>query len=269
MSERPYPMMLFVAALPLSCADGLPENVATLNVGMNAPLAGMTSSGGSPGGGGETTASGGTTPIVSGGLGGSEMIFPPLPSSGGVPTTAAAGSNNTGTAGNSSGGESSGGAPNEGGAGGEGPEPVLYQHARLLALSEIGGQVFASVAELNLLNQAGTPINRGAWTVSADSEEVQDEMTPAENAIDDDPQTFWHTEWNPGGEGDAPLPHQLIVDLGSPQTISGFVYLPRQEGENGRIAGYEFYLSENGSTWVTAATGTFSDSTAAQTVLFE
>jgi endo-alpha-N-acetylgalactosaminidase len=61
----------------------------------------------------------------------------------------------------------------------------------------------------------------------------------------------------------------LIVDLGSPQTISGFVYLPRQEGENGRIAGYEFYLSENGSTWVTAATGTFSDSTAAQTVLFE
>jgi endo-alpha-N-acetylgalactosaminidase len=64
-------------------------------------------------------------------------------------------------------------------------------------------------------------------------------------------------------------PHWLTIDLKTPQTITGFSYLPRQTGTHGRIKGWEFYVSKDGVTWGTAVkTGSFPDGTALQTVTF-
>ena len=35
------------------------------------------------------------------------------------------------------------------------------------------------------------------------------------------------------------------------RTIGGFSYTPRQDGVNGRVANYEFYVSLDGKTWGT------------------
>jgi len=156
-------------------------------------------------------------------------------------------------------------------AGAGGAPPVGFRYAKLVATSEQSGAVWSSVAELQILTTGGTPISRTGWTVTADSEETDDEQDPATNAIDGDNATFWHTDWEPppNDVNDPKLPHSLIVDMKSAHAVTGFSYLPRQTGKNGHIKGYEFYLSKDGTAWGTAVkTGTFPDVTTLQTVTF-
>jgi hypothetical protein len=80
--------------------------------------------------------------------------------------------------------------------------------------------------------------------VKADSEETSGDSGFGANAVDDDPDTFWHTEWVRKSPG---LPHEIILELLPPSTIEGFTYLPRQdESDHGTIKDYEFYVSNDG-----------------------
>src|SRR3989442_835377 len=103
--------------------------------------------------------------------------------------------------------------------------------------------------------------------VSVDSQELVGENGAATNAIDGNPATYWHTEWS---QQTAPLPHTLVLDLGSQYLVDGFGYLPRQDGTpNGTIAGYEFYVSADGTTWGSAvAAGTLAADSTEKTVRF-
>src|SRR5215831_18210960 len=103
--------------------------------------------------------------------------------------------------------------------------------------------------------------------VTVDSQELIGENGAATNAIDGKPATMWVTEWF---QRTAPLPHTLVLDLGGQYQVDGFRYLPRQDGSsNGTIAGYQFYVSPDGTTWGTAiAAGTFAADTTEKTVRF-
>jgi hypothetical protein len=85
---------------------------------------------------------------------------------------------------------------------------------------------------------------RGVRRITADSEQPGYD---AENAIDGDAQTFWHTSW----DNDAPeFPHELTIELDTPQALAGFVATPRQDGNrNGWIKDYAFYTSLDGESW--------------------
>jgi F5/8 type C domain len=244
---------------------------------------GGVSSGGNPGagtsaGGTPTAGSGGKAGAGSGGAG----------AGGGGAGGAGAGGGGAGGAGGVGGNAGGGGAAGAGGAGGTagtggasgggsggnaggGAGPTGFRYARLEATSEQAGNVWASVAELELYTTGGNAIPRTGWQVTADSSELDDEDTPAAAAIDGDTATFWHTEWEPAPDNvnDAPLPHHLDIDLGSAQTILGFSYLPRQDRTNGRIKDWKFYLSTDGVSWGTAIkTGTFPAGAAVQRVDF-
>ena len=103
--------------------------------------------------------------------------------------------------------------------------------------------------------------------VSVDSQELVDGNGAATNAIDGNPTTLWRSERS---QRTAPLPHTLVLHLGGRYQVDGFRYLPRQDGRsNGTIAGYQFYVSDDGSTWGTAvAAGTFAADTTEKTVRF-
>ncbi len=73
------------------------------------------------------------------------------------------------------------------------------------------------------------------------SERTKEDGT-AENAIDGQTADYWHTEWS---EAEPAHPHQIVVDLGQSQTISGFRYVPRQSPGAGRIKNYRIYVGEN------------------------
>lgn len=79
----------------------------------------------------------------------------------------------------------------------------------------------------------------------------------AANAIDDDPKTFWHTHPN---EGEKNPPQGFDVDLGRDIKITGFTYLPRQDGtSHGMTDRYRLELSRDGERWVKVAEGEFSN----------
>ncbi len=89
----------------------------------------------------------------------------------------------------------------------------------------------------------------------------------ASNAIDDDPATFWHTNWSSSRE---PFPHEIQIDLGQSLTLIGLTQLPRQGNSNGRIRRYEVYVSDNPSEWGDAvAEGTFANDERRQEVRFD
>jgi hypothetical protein len=80
-----------------------------------------------------------------------------------------------------------------------------------------------------------------------DSEELIGENGAAANAIDGNEDTIWHTQWY----NSRPMhPHEIVIDLGGTFDVGGLSYLPRQDSsENGMIAGYEVYISQDGSAW--------------------
>jgi hypothetical protein len=101
-----------------------------------------------------------------------------------------------------------------------------FRPAQTLADITLDG-LFASKST-NTLRELGAKIH-------ADSEAPGYE---AALAMDDDPDTCWHTKWEPSP---APMPHELLVDLGREVTLTGITYLPRQDMANGRIAECELF----------------------------
>jgi hypothetical protein len=148
------------------------------------------------------------------------------------------------------------------------------RYVRLVALSEINGQAWTSAAELNVFGTAvaSPPTSslipqQQMRVVSVDSQELGGENGTATNALDGNSATLWVTEW---AQRTAPLPHTLVLDLGASYQVDGLRYMPRQDGNpNGTMAGYEFYVSPDGTTWGSAvAAGTFAADTTEKTVRF-
>jgi hypothetical protein len=77
----------------------------------------------------------------------------------------------------------------------------------------------------------------------------------AQNAIDDNPNTIWHTSWQPTPK---PYPHEIQIELPEPIAIKGLKYTPRQDQSNGWISEYQVYVSDDGKIWgKPCAAGTF------------
>lgn len=99
--------------------------------------------------------------------------------------------------------------------------------------------------------------------VSVDSYQAGDE---GYKAIDNDPSTIWHTAWTPTN---APLPHNIQIDLGDDYRVSKMTYVPRADGSNGRIKDYELYISNDRTNWGTyVKKGAFTNTSAATTIEF-
>lgn len=85
-------------------------------------------------------------------------------------------------------------------------------------------------------------------------------------AIDGDHSSFWHTQYQPSAP---PLPQSITLDQGSARTVSGLMYLPRQDGNtNGNITGYKVYSSSDGVAFTQIASGTWSSDASQKSVSF-
>ena len=144
--------------------------------------------------------------------------------------------------------------------------PVTARYFKFVALSEMYGRAWASVAELNVnivQNLSGAASNKQS-IISVDS----DADNSMKLAADGDIQTCWQTVLN--GFYRAPYPHEIQIGLAKEATIKGLKYTPRQDSEEGRIAAYEIYVSNDGNNWgKPVATGTFAPGKDTQTVTFK
>jgi hypothetical protein len=222
----------------------------------------MPVAGSATGGGGMATAGSAAGGMGGGGMAGATMGGGGMGGAGGAGGGGMGGKGGMGGMGGTSAGT---------GGGGAGGGPTGHRYVRFVAKSEQAGKQWSACAELGLFTTGGTAIPRNGWTITADSEETDDQDAPATNAIDGNNSTFWHTEWEPAPDdvNDAKLPHQLVIDLGSARPITGFSYTPRQSGTNGHIEDWEIYLSNTNGNWGTAVdTGTFPAGTATQSITF-
>jgi endo-alpha-N-acetylgalactosaminidase len=139
-------------------------------------------------------------------------------------------------------------------------------------------------SSMNTLRRATTflaVLGVGAWAalareeaklslklVKVDSEETAGEDGKGSNAVDGDPATFWHTQWQ---DASPAHPHEIIIELSRAAKIKGFTYLPRQDdGVNGTIKGYELYVSTDGKEFgEPVKKGTFEEGKEKKTVTFE
>ena len=94
--------------------------------------------------------------------------------------------------------------------------------------------------------------------VKVDSEETAGENGKGANAVDGDPATFWHTQWQ---DASPEPPHEIVIEMSQSAAIVGFTYLPRQDdSDHGNIANYEFYTCTDGVNFgEPVAKGTFAN----------
>jgi hypothetical protein len=107
-------------------------------------------------------------------------------------------------------------------------------------------------------------VSKTGWLSNVDS---QESGASGSMAIDGNPNTIWHTRWSTNPNS---YPHVFQVDMGSRYSVHKFIYLPRQEGVNGRIKQYELYISDDYDDYgLPVATGEWENTAAPQTVILK
>ena len=116
--------------------------------------------------------------------------------------------------------------------------PQTGRYIAIQALSSQDGKPEVSIAELYLRDADGNRLSREPWTVKyADSEEIRRGNFTADKVFDLQESTYWRT-----AKG-AELPHLLVIDLGSVQTITALDYLPRVDaGAPGSIKDFKIFV---------------------------
>ncbi len=115
---------------------------------------------------------------------------------------------------------------------------------------------------------AWSGIPRTGWKLEYVNSEEPDGYG-ATQSFDGNPATFWHTRFRAAHL--PPPPHEIQLDLGATRLVTGFEYLPRQDGITvGDIGSFAFYVSKDGKKWgKPVTTGKFATSSSLKRVLFK
>ena len=116
--------------------------------------------------------------------------------------------------------------------------PKTGRYIALQALSTHAGKSDVAVAEIYAIGLNGSRMSRDQWTVKySDSEDIRRGNFTVDKTFDLQESTYWRTAKN------AELPHLMVIDLGSEQTVTGIDYLPRAEqGAPGSIKDYQVFV---------------------------
>ncbi len=115
--------------------------------------------------------------------------------------------------------------------------PQKGRYLAIECLSTQDGKPQAAIAELYLQGADGKRIAREPWTTKYANSEEENGNHMGDKSFDLQESTYWLTEKS------ASMPHLLIIDLGSVQTVSALEYCPRAEqGAPGSIKNYKIYI---------------------------
>lgn len=92
------------------------------------------------------------------------------------------------------------------------------------------------LAEIELIDENGNTVNKDFWTVVHTNSEARE--CPAEFLFDGEDNNFWHSAYS---GNIAPLPHQVIIDLGEIQTFKGIRMKPRKVSIPGCVKDFQLY----------------------------
>ena len=144
------------------------------------------------------------------------------------------------------------------------------RYVRLVAVNAVtdNSYVFASAAEIRLTGEVYVdPMppemepDDDSWDIPLSALEVScgdyepdggSSEGPPELAVDENPATMWHTDW----EGTSRENHWFQFEVTEDYTVCGLRYLPRQTGNsNGTITQYQILVSDDGENFTLVAEG--------------
>ena len=103
-------------------------------------------------------------------------------------------------------------------------------------------ETFASLAEVDLIAPDGFLLDRSKWRIAyVDSEETAQEDSRAENLLDGDIETIWHSVWSLEHTSN---PHRIVIDLGANTTAAGVRLTPRQGEHPAKTKAFKVYFGE-------------------------
>lgn len=152
---------------------------------------------------------------------------------------------------------------------GEGRSPlfplVTYALRRVPPISDENLVSYTEVDYVRVYEAPGSVtglVPRNTYIVNA--VDSQDAANMAVKAIDGDYTTVWTSV------SGVPKPHRIVIDLGSPKTVTGLRYLPRQMTGTleGLILSYEISVSSNGSTFTPVVNGNWSNTPLEKSAIF-
>lgn len=129
------------------------------------------------------------------------------------------------------------------------PEPETAKFVKMVCLEPMTpGEPYAAIAELTpiVTRIVGEYPARAFFSVSYVSSELP-EGGAARNALDGNPDTFWHTM---KGVTVSSYPHDIRIDLGGERKLRG-ITCRSAPIEGARVKDYEVYVSMDGENWGT------------------
>lgn len=87
----------------------------------------------------------------------------------------------------------------------------------------------------------GKFVSRDGWKAEAST---TNQKFVAENTIDGDPKTYWHSDYAQDGSSQVKPPFYLTYYLPKKTTVSGLSYTPRQDNTTGTVTAYNIYASD-------------------------
>ena len=116
-----------------------------------------------------------------------------------------------------------------------GQQKGRYLAIEILSTQKEGDRV--AIAELYLQGADGQRISREPWTTKYATSEDENGNHTGDKVFDLQESTYWQTEKG------SQLPHLLVIDLGTEQTVTALEYLPRAEqGAPGSIMNYRLFI---------------------------
>ncbi|HEX5551968.1 MAG TPA: discoidin domain-containing protein [Chitinophagaceae bacterium] len=107
--------------------------------------------------------------------------------------------------------------------------------------------------------------NMRAWASSAHAANYKGYDYVAAHAVDDRPETIWHSEWEPK----AALPQSLTIDMGRLYQVEGLVCQPRLDGtDKGMITTCNVYISKDGTHFKKVDSGKWHPSPGSKAIQF-
>ena len=146
----------------------------------------------------------------------------------------------------------------------------------ILPLERIGSKTssFKGVIDNLVVSSTGstasqdyTIIDSKNFTVTSDNQNpLTGSEGPVSLAFDNDPSTFWHSNYTPYQA----LPATVEIDMNKVYNINQFDYLPRQTGSNGHITQYELYVKENeNDEYTKVSEGTLAANSTLKSIAFD
>ena len=103
-------------------------------------------------------------------------------------------------------------------------------------------ETYAALSEIDLIGTDGFLLDRSKWKIAyVDSEETAQEDGAADNLLDGDIESFWHTVWS---TDHTPNPHRVLIDLGGEVTAAGVRLVPRQGERPAKLKAFKVFFGD-------------------------